>query len=115
MEERIFNIVDFEKEDENEALKTVIKNTDASATVVWVVKPGQKVKCHMHKNSDDIWYVLEGEGLFHPEVGKDVLVKAGDVIVNKAGDCHGLYNNSDKDFKFLGVLTTIPAQYDSLE
>ena len=38
-----------------------------------------------------------------------------DVIVNKAGDCHGVTNTSDKDFKFLGVLTPIPAQYEALE
>ena len=59
--------------------------------------------------------MLEGEGEFHPEPGKDVHVKAGDVIINKPGDCHGLTNNSNKNFKFLGVLTPIPAEYVALE
>ncbi len=115
MENRLFKINDYAKEDEKAALKTVIKDTEKSCTVVWVVKPGQSVKCHKHPNADDIWIVIEGEGQFHPEVGKDVLVKAGDIIVNKPGDCHGVTNNSDKDFKFLGVLTPIPAQYEALE
>ena len=115
MENRIYKINDYAKEDPNAALKSVIKDTDKSCTVVWVVKPGQSVKCHKHPNADDIWVVLEGEGKFHCEVGKDTIVKAGDVIINKAGDCHGLTNHTDKDFKFLGVLSPIPAEYVALE
>ena len=115
MENRILQVKDFEKESAESAIKTVIKDTPQSCTVVWVVKPGQSVKCHRHPNSDDIWYVLEGEGQFQLEVGKDTLVKAGDVIINKAGDCHGVTNHTDQDFKFLGVLTSIPAQYEALE
>ncbi len=115
MENRLFKISDYAKEDPNAALKTVIKDTDLSCTIVWVVKPGQSVKCHKHPNADDVWIVLEGEGQFHPEVGKNILVKTGDVIVNKPGDCHGVTNNTDKDFKFLGVLTPIPAKYEALE
>ena len=115
MNERIFKVADFEKEDKDLAVKTLIKGTDMSNTVVWVVKPNQSVKCHKHDNCDDVWYVIEGSGLFHPEVGKDVEVKVGDVIINKAGDCHGFTNNTDKDFKFLGVLTKNPANYEALE
>lgn len=115
MDNRILKVKDFEKESAEQAVKTVIKDTPQSCTVVWVVKPGQSVKCHRHPNSDDIWYVIEGEGQFHCEVGTDTLVKAGDVIINKAGDCHGVTNHTDKDFKFLGILTSIPAQYESLE
>lgn len=115
MEERIFKIDDYAKVSDDAALKTVIKNTDKSCTVVWVVKPGQKVKCHKHPNADDVWVILEGEGDFYKEPDKCVHVKAGDVIINKAGDCHGLINTGDKNFKFLGVLTPIPAEYVSLE
>lgn len=115
MENRIFNVKDFEKEDKDIAVKTLICNTDASSTVVWVVKPGQSVKCHMHDNADDMWIITEGEGMFHCEVGKSTLVKAGQIILNKAGDCHGLTNHTDKNFKFIGVLTTNPANYTALE
>ena len=59
MENRIFKISDYAKEDPNAALKTVIKDTDKSCTVVWVVKPGQSVKCHnsLKKNSKSIFIV----------------------------------------------------------
>lgn len=115
MESRIYKVSDYLKESNEAALKTAITATDKTGTVVWVVKPGQSVKCHRHPNADDVWYVLEGEGQFHCEVGKSTLVKAGDVIINKAGDCHGVTNNTDKDFKFLGILAPVPAQYESLE
>ena len=95
MEDRLFKIDNYAKESDSAALKTVIKDTDKSCTVVWVV--------------------LEGEGDFHPEVGKDVHIKVGDVIINKAGDCHGVTNNTNKNFKLLGVLTPIPAQYEALD
>ena len=114
MKDRLFKISDYAKESDSAAVKTVIKDTDKSCTVVWVVKPGQSVNCHKHPNADDVWVVLEGEGEFHPEVGKDVHVKAGDVIINKAGDCHGLTNKKKKKKKFLGVLTPIPAEYVAL-
>lgn len=115
MSNRIFNVKDFEKEDKDLAVKSLICNTDISSTVVWVVKAGQSVKCHMHDNADDMWIIIEGEGMFHEEVGKDTLVKAGQIILNKAGDCHGLTNHTDKDFKFIGVLTANPANYTALE
>ena len=115
MEQRIFKVSDFEKEDKDLAVKTIIQSSESSNTVVWVVKPGQSVKCHMHDNADDIWYVLEGTGLFHSEVGKNVEVKQGDVIINKKGQCHGVTNNGNTDFKFLGVLTNSPANYEALE
>ena len=115
MENRIFKVADFAKESNEAAVKTVIKDTEKSCTVVWVVKPGQSVKCHRHPNADDVWVILEGEGQFHCEVGKDTLVKAGDVIVNKANQCHGVTNTGDKDLKFLGVLAPVPAEYEALE
>jgi mannose-6-phosphate isomerase-like protein (cupin superfamily) len=58
--------------------------------------------------------VIEGEGDFHPEVGKDVHVSAGTVIYNKKGECHGITNNTDKDLKFIGVIAPHPAEYVAL-
>ena len=63
------------KEAPKQALKTMFCNTDLSSASIWVVKPGQEVKTHMHPNSDDIWIIIEGEGDFHPEVGKNMSLK----------------------------------------
>ena len=82
MEERFFKMSEVAKEAPKQALKTMFCNTDLSSASIWVVKPGQEVKTHMHPNSDDIWIIIEGEGDFHPEVGKDVHVNAGTVIYN---------------------------------
>ena len=110
MDGRIFEIDKVKKEDKDQALKTMFCNTDMSASSVWVVKAGQKVQCHKHEDADDVWIITKGEGLFHPEVGKDVPVKAGTVILNKKGDCHGLTNNSNSDLEFVSVLAPYPAQ-----
>lgn len=114
MENRFFKMSEVAKEDPKQALKTMFCNTDLSSASIWVVKPGQEVKTHKHPNSDDIWIVIEGEGDFHPEVGKDVHVSAGTVIYNKKGECHGITNNTDKDLKFIGVIAPHPAEYVAL-
>ena len=36
------------------------------------------------------------------------------MIVNPKNSCHGLTNNSNEDFVFVGILSPIPAEYKSL-
>ena len=114
MDNRIFVMSEVAKEDHSQALKTMFCNTDLSASSVWVVKPGQEVKTHKHPDADDVWIIIEGEGDFHPEVGENVHVSAGTVILNKKNDCHGLTNTSSKDLKFVSVLAPYPAEYVAL-
>ena len=112
--ERIYDMMSCAKSSDEAAVKTGIYATDITSGVIWVVKPGQEVKCHAHPNADDTWIVLKGTGLFHEEVGKDRVVKAGDMIVNPKDHCHGVTNNSDEDFVFVGILSPIPAEYKAL-
>ena len=113
--ERFYDMMKCAKSDDKAALKTVIYDTDSSCGVIWVVKPGQEVKCHAHPNADDIWIVLKGTGVFHEEVGADRIIKEGDMIVSPKNHCHGVTNKSNEDFIFAGILTPIPAEYKALE
>ena len=112
--ERIFTLSEVAKSSDSEATKTLFASHKHSNSVMWVVKPGQQVMSHMHTVSDDIWIVMQGTGLFHPEPGQDVRVSAGQVIVNPAGTCHGVTNDGDEDFVFVGVIAPVPSDFVAL-
>lgn len=114
LEERIFTMSEVGKSSDDAAVKTLFASHEHSNSVVWVVKPGQEVNCHMHTSSDDIWIVLQGSGLFHPEPDKDVRICAGQVVVNPAGTCHGVTNDGGEDFVFVGVIAPVPSDYVAL-
>ena len=111
---RIFTMADVAESSDEAAVKTVFASHEHSNSVVWRVRPGQQVACHKHTTSDDIWIVLQGTGLFHPEPGQDVRVSAGQVVVNPVGTCHGVTNDGDEDFVFVGVIAPVPSDYIAL-
>ena len=112
--ERIFTMADVAESSDEAAVKTPFASHEHSNSVVWRVKPGQEVACHKHATSDDIWIVLEGSGLFHPEPGQDVRITAGQVVVNPAGTCHGVTNDGDTDIVFVGVIAPVPSDFIAL-
>ena len=63
--ERFYEMMNFAKSSDEAAVKTGIYASELTSGVIWVVKPGQEVKCHAHPNADDIWIVLKGKGIFH--------------------------------------------------
>ena len=113
-DERIFTISEVAKSSDDAAVKMLFASHEHSNSVVWAVKPGQEVACRKHTTSDDIWIVMQGTGLFHPEPGQDVRVSAGQVIVNPAGTCHGVSNDGDEDFIFVGVIAPVPSDFIAL-
>ena len=65
----------------------VIDVENGSQTVKVTLNPGHSMNYHSHKNRDEVWVVIAGEG---KSVVDDVetTVKAGDVITMKAGQKH---------------------------
>ena len=103
MGERIITIADHARSSEEAAVKTVLHSTDTSSTSVWVVRPGQQVRLHRHHHAGDVWVCLAGSGLYHPEPGVDVPLRAGQVAVAPKEACHGLTNTGDEDVVFVSV------------
>ena len=81
---------------------------------VWVIKPGQTLQKHYHHNSDDIWIVLQGEGIFYPQPNEEVPFKKGHVIVSKKDSCHGAKNTGDEDIIFVSIVAPVPSDYDPI-
>ena len=51
---------------------------------------------------------------YHSARWQDVRVSAGQVIVNPAGTCHGVTNDGDEDFVFVGVIAPVPSDFVAL-
>ena len=50
-------------------------------------EPGQISPIHSHPDADEIYYVIEGEGLFN-DGRREVRLKPGDTVVFPAGEVH---------------------------
>lgn len=67
-----------------------------------VVPPDSSIGYHRHGSNEEMYILLEGEGLMTID-GKEVIVRKGDMILNSAGGQHGLVNNSSEDIDLLVI------------
>ena len=84
--------------------------------VFGLVRPGgQGGDYHYHGNDEHIIIIIEGEGIELVE-GKEIPVKAGDILFVPAGEKHTTLNKSDKDLRYIGFLTcSTPGKRDVVE
>jgi mannose-6-phosphate isomerase-like protein (cupin superfamily) len=73
-----------------------------------VIPPGSSIGYHQHGNNEEMYILLEGEGLMTIDEKKFV-VRKGDMILNPASGYHGLVNNSAKDIDLLVIQVGIKA------
>ena len=67
-----------------------------------VVPPGSTIGFHRHGDNEEMYIVLEGNGLMKVE-DDDVRVKKGDMILNPRGGSHGLVNDSSGNIDILVI------------
>jgi quercetin dioxygenase-like cupin family protein len=70
-------------------------------------EPGQAHELHSHAGMDKLYHVLEGEGLFLLE-GRELPMRAGDLLVAPEGVPHGIRNNGTGRLLVLAVLAPAP-------
>src|ERR1041384_2492708 len=70
-------------------------------------EPGQIHRLHSHAAMDKLYYVLEGEGMFLLD-GRDLPMRAGDLLVAPDGVPHGVSNNGAARLLVLAVLAPAP-------
>lgn len=67
-----------------------------------VVPPGSSIGRHTHRGNEELYLVLEGEGILHLD-GEEHAVRAGSVIVNRDGGTHGLRNDSSAPLRLFVI------------
>jgi mannose-6-phosphate isomerase-like protein (cupin superfamily) len=70
--------------------------------------PGQSQKVHAHEGSDKVYYVLRGTGSF--TVGEEERdLGEGHAVIARAGDPHGVSNETQEDLIVLVTMAPRPS------
>ncbi len=70
--------------------------------------PGQSQKIHAHEDSDKVYYVLEGTGHFTIG-GEEKDLAQGHAVIARAGDPHGVSNDTDENLVLLVTMAPRPS------
>jgi quercetin dioxygenase-like cupin family protein len=71
-------------------------------------EPGQAHALHAHSGMDKVYHVVEGEGVFLLE-GRELPMRAGDLLVAPEGVPHGVRNTGPGRLLVLLILAPAPA------
>ena len=74
---------------------------------LYCLKPGQDQRIHTHEESDKIYFVLRGRGIFHI-AGEEQELGAGQTVIARPGQAHGVTNASSEDLVLLVFMTPRP-------
>ena len=78
---------------------------EAIKEIGWMtLNKGESVGVHPHKNNEDTYIIISGEGIFTDGSGKETVVKAGDVTIARPNQSHGLRNEKDEPLVFLDII-----------
>ena len=74
----------------------------------YCLRPGQAQKPHSHASEDKIYVVLEGTAVFDI-AGETRALDAGTAVIARAGQAHGVRNDSQSDVVLLVTMAPRPA------
>ncbi|MBQ7221328.1 MAG: cupin domain-containing protein [Synergistaceae bacterium] len=84
-----------EQATENQAIKEIGLMT---------LKPGDSIGLHTHKDNEDTYIILSGEGLFTDGEGGEYAVAAQSVTIAVPGESHALENTGSEDLVFIDLI-----------
>lgn len=82
------------------------QNAKALAGHFSILFPGGNVPNHYHEKRESLIFLIAGE-LMEILEGKEIPLKAGDVIFIPAGEKHKMENRSDRDARYIEFFTPI--------
>jgi mannose-6-phosphate isomerase-like protein (cupin superfamily) len=74
---------------------------------LYCLKTGQNQEIHSHAESDKIYFVLRGKGLFHI-AGEEKELSPGEAVVARPGQDHGVRNSAAEDLVLLVFMNPRP-------
>lgn len=100
MDGKIENIE--EKAKENTFFRHVLETGDYSQVVLMSIAPGGEIGEEIHKDTDQILYLVDGEGKAVIN-GDEQPFKKSDLILVKAGTKHNFINTGKEDLKIITI------------
>ena len=113
--ERVFESARFLMPADADPVRSVVVETGESVVVAWHVAPGQMIRPHVHPQGQDTWTVLSGQGdyILNGD-GNTRPIKAGDILVARTNDVHGVFNSGAQPLIFISVVSPASAGYELL-
>lgn len=74
---------------------------------LYCLRPGQEQRVHRHADSDKIYCVIEGTGLFHI-AGEERPLGPNQIVVARPGEDHGVRNDGEEDLVLLVFMSPLP-------
>lgn len=98
-----------------EPIRSVISESPDATVVAWHVDPGQTIAAHVHPRGQDTWTILGGQGEYTVDAsGESRTIVAGDVVLARTGDVHGVTNRGSAPLRFISVVCPADAGYEPL-
>jgi uncharacterized cupin superfamily protein len=66
------------------------------------IPPGASIGLHRHTGDEEVYVILEGEGLYSDD-GREVKVRRGDVCIVRDGQSHALLNTGTTSMRIIVV------------
>ena len=123
----IFHLPDYIDHSDEDIVKNRIGTTDLRRILVWTIKKGHDIKAHFHPDGEDLWYVVQGKGIYYSNIeeldkldeadleptnesGEKTLkppryIENGDIVVFPQGMNHAVKATSDEPLVIVSILT----------
>jgi mannose-6-phosphate isomerase-like protein (cupin superfamily) len=72
-----------------------------------VLPPGTAIGVHPHPSEEEIYFILDGEGIMTVD-GEERVVAAGDMILTQPGSSHGLRNHTSENLRMVALEVKMP-------
>jgi len=68
-----------------------------------ILEKGCGIGTHTHTGEAEIFYVVEGEGVYNDN-GRECLFQKGDLSVTYSGECHSVRNEKDETMVIMAAI-----------
>ena len=112
MPERIFKLHEMTPSKGSTSMELIFKTVNHEL-YLWRVIPQEWIYPHIHPHSDDIWYIVQGEGEYYITAQEKKTVEAGDIATASPGEVHGIFNSGSEDIIVYSVLSPLPIEMEA--
>ena len=92
--------------------REVIFRSEIHEIHLWRVTPGEWIYPHIHPYNDDIWYIIQGKGMYYFSAEETRKVESENIAVASPGKVHGLFNSGSEDIIVYSVLSPLPVEIE---
>lgn len=86
---------------ENTNFRLVLNTTEKDFQIVAMcIKPNENIGLEVHRDTSQMFYVVDGMGIAYIE-GKTIAINKGDIVVAERGESHDVINSGTKELKLL--------------